>query len=151
MGIANGTTSTIGAGGNRIWLGASDVVTDQDWVWQDGIESGIQFSQAGTAVNNFYENWGGGQPNNSGGSQVYATMWFNGGVNDDTWDDRNATDGHNYVIEWDAGLMNDDNAVDILNGGNGDDTLYGYGGNDILNGNNDDDLLLGGNLSLIHI
>ncbi len=141
MGLDNGTTSSTGASGNRIWLGATDIVTDQEWVWVDGIEGGMQFSSGGTPVNNFYENWGGGQPNNSGGAQVYGTVWFNG---DDTWDDRNATDAHNYVIEWDAGLMNDDNAADIINGGTGNDTIYGHGGDDQIDGWDGDDLIFGG-------
>ena len=146
MGLANGNDNSIGASGNRIWLGATDTITvDQQWFWQDGLEGGVQFSQASTPTNNMYENWGGGQPNNSGGAQVYATMWFNGGGNDDTWDDRNATDGHDYVIEWDAGLLSDDLSIDILNGGSGNDFIYGYGGNDILSGGDDDDVLFGGN------
>ena len=144
MGLDNGTSNAIGAGGNRIWLGGSDVVSDQDWVWENGAEAGIQFSNASASTNNMYQNWGGGQPNNSGGAQVYATMWFNGGGDDDTWDDRNASDGHNYVIEWNAGLLSDDLAIDTLNGGDGNDTLYGYGGADILNGDNGNDILIGG-------
>ncbi len=141
---ANGADSSTGAGGNRVWLSATDLEVDQIWRWADGAEAGIQFSSAGTSTNNLYENWGGGQPNNSGGAQVYATMWFNGGANDVTWDDRNAGDTHDYIIEWDAGLMNNDNAADVLSGGAGDDIIYGYGGNDTLNGGDDNDVLFGG-------
>lgn len=144
LGNDNGTTNAIGAAGNRIWLGASDNVTDQDWYWMDGPEAGLQFSTGSTPENNFYENWGTGQPNNSGGAQIYATIWYNGGANDDVWDDRNASDGHNYVIEWDAGSLSDDNAIDTLNGGAGNDLIYGWGGADILRGGDNDDQLFGG-------
>ena len=48
------------------------------------------------------------------------------------------------MIEWNAGLINDDSAIDTLNGGDGNDVLYGYGGNDVLNGDNNDDILYGG-------
>ena len=94
LGNANGTDNSIGAGGNRIWLSATDSAVDQEWRWVGGAENGLQFSQGNAATYNFYENWGGGQPNNSGGSQTRATIWFNGGVNDDAWDDRNDSDGH---------------------------------------------------------
>lgn len=144
LGNDNGTTNTSGGSGNRIWLNASDSVTDQSWYWIDGPEGGWQFSSTSSSVNNFYENWGSGQPNNSGGSQIYATIWFNGGGNDDVWDDRNSGDGHNYVIEWEGGSINDDDAADTLNGGSGDDILYGWGGDDILNGDDDNDILFGG-------
>lgn len=144
LGVANGTDNSTGGSGNRIWLSANDVAADQQWVWEDGIEAGLLFSQGSTAVNNMYENWGTGQPNNSGGAQVYGTMWFNGGGNDDAWDDRNASDGHNYVVEWEAGLLSDDLAIDTLYGGDGNDFLYGYGGNDDLSGGNGNDVLFGG-------
>ena len=142
LGLSKGASST-----NRIWLGGNDVAVDQKWVWADGIESGIQFSQAGNGINNFYDNWGSGQPNNVGGSQEYATFWYNGG---DTWDDRPTGDSHYYVIEWAADDVIADNSIDILNGGVGNDTLYGGGGNDVLNGGNDNDILFGqdGNDSL---
>ena len=144
LGLANGSNNSTGSGGNRIWLGATDNVVDQDWLWADGLEAGLQFSQASTATNNFYNNWGTGQPNNSGGAQTRATLWFNGGGDDDTWDDRNDTDTHDYVIEWDAGLFSDDNAVDTITGGAGDDTIYGYGGGDILSGGDNNDIIFGG-------
>jgi len=144
LGVDNGADNSTGVGGNRIWLAGTDEVADQQWVWSDGAESDIQFSQAANARNNFYENWGSGQPNNSGGAQTRATMWFNGGADDSTWDDRNDSDTHDYVIEWDGGSFSDDNAVDTLSGGAGNDWIYGYGGNDILDGGENNDTVLGG-------
>ncbi|MDD9900723.1 MAG: type I secretion C-terminal target domain-containing protein [Alphaproteobacteria bacterium] len=144
LGVDNGADNSTGAGGNRIWLAATDIAVDQDWVWSDGIESGIQFSIASTASFNFYENWGSGQPNNSGGAQTRATMWFNGGADDTTWDDRNDTDTHDYVIEWEGGLFSEDNAADIIDGGMGADWIYGWGGADTLSGGADNDIVFGG-------
>ena len=144
LGVANGADNSTGGSGNRIWLAATDNDVDQDWIWADGIEDGIQFSSTATATNNFYENWGGGQPNNSGGAQTRATIWFNGGGDDDTWDDRNDSDNHDYVIEWEGGLFSDDNAVDTIDGGAGNDWIYGYGGADVLDGGTGIDVIFGG-------
>jgi Ca2+-binding RTX toxin-like protein len=145
LGNTNGTTNAIGGGGvgNRIWLSASDSAVDQDWFWMDGPEAGLQFSTASNSENGFYENWGSGQPNNAGGAQIYGTIWFNGGGNDDAWDDRNGSDTHNYVIEWHAGMISDDNQRDTMYGDGGNDALYGYGGNDRLFGGAGSDQLFG--------
>ena len=120
------------------WISGTDVVSNTDWVWSGGAEDGIQFSSGATAVNNLYENWAGGQPQNN--AEHNAVIYTNG-----TWHDWPDTSSHRYVIEWDAGLMNSDNAVDVIDGGAGNDTIYGYGGNDILNGDANDDLIFGGN------
>ena len=144
LGVDNGADSSTGGSGNRIWLSATDNVVDQDWFWTSGLEAGIQFSSTSTATNNFFENWGSGQPNNSGGAQTRATIWFNGGGDDDTWDDRNDSDNHDYVIEWEGGLFSDDNAIDTIDGGTGDDWIYGYGGADILDGGTGSDVIFGG-------
>ena len=147
MSLNFGVDNSIGASGNRVWLGATDVVTDQEWFWVDGHETGIQFSQGSTALENSYIAWGSGQPNNSGGSQQYATMWFNGGGNNDKWDDRNATDGHNYIIEFSGEDVQADNSINILCGGAGNDLIYGGSAGDTINGDGDNDRLfgLGGN------
>ena len=147
MSLNFGVDNSIGASGNRVWLGATDVVTDQEWFWVDGHEAGIQFSQGSTALENSYLAWGSGQPNNSGGSQQYATMWFNGGGNNDKWDDRNATDGHNYIIEFSGEDVQADNSINILSGGTGNDLIYGGSAGDTINGDADNDRLfgLGGN------
>ncbi|MAM35209.1 MAG: hypothetical protein CMH28_09055, partial [Micavibrio sp.] len=151
MSKAKGVSNSSGSNGDRIWLGATDVVTDQEWRWVGGAEDGLQFSQGSSPINGFYENWGSGQPNNSGGAQQYATIWFNGGASDDVWDDRNASDGHNYIIEWDGEDVLPDYSVNIMNGGAGNDLMYGGSGNDIIDGGDDDDQIFGrdGNDTLI--
>ena len=129
------------AAGSQIWIGATDNVVEGEWRWDQGVEAGLQFWQggvAGNAVNNMYENWNVGEPNDSGGNEDRSSLLA--GV----WYDSSGTGNIRYVIEWDAGLMLSDNAIDTLNGGTGDDILYGYGGADILQGGADNDVLIGG-------
>ena len=123
-------------GSGKVWLSGTDEVVEGSWHWVGGAENGLQFWQGvntGYNVNNLFFNWGGTEPNSSAD---YSNIWFSG------WDD-NATTWA-YVIEWDAGLMAEDNAADLLDGDAGDDTIYGYGGNDIIDGGADNDLILAG-------
>ncbi len=128
----------------RTWIGGSDSIVEGEWRWMDGIESEQQIWQgtgSGIATNNAYINWNSGEPNNTGGGEDY--MEYRNGTNN--WNDEAFAVSSDYLIEWDAGLMNDDNAIDTLNGGDGNDTLYGYGGDDVLDGGADNDILFGGN------
>ncbi|MCD8570511.1 MAG: cadherin domain-containing protein [Alphaproteobacteria bacterium] len=81
--------------GNHIWLGASDAAQEGKWLWITGPEAGSQFSQGGNAVNGFYENWNGTEPN-SGASANNAYLNTNG-----TWYDQNGGNRY-YVIEWEG-------------------------------------------------
>ena len=99
----------------------------------------------------FYTNWVAGQPNDGDGTQDYAYIINSSGAYgwadapDNPWAAiPTFVDINGYFIEWDAGLMNDDNAVDTINGDAGNDWLYGYGGGDTLNGGDDADYLFGG-------
>lgn len=81
------------------WFGASDAGTEGDWVWLDGPESGTLFwrgTASGTAFG--YENWAGGEPNQSGDedcSQFYA--------NGSGWNDLPCSSTLNYyVVEYGA-------------------------------------------------
>lgn len=123
--------------GGSSWTGATDNVSNTNWVWNGGAEDGANFSSGPTAINGMYENWDGGQPQNN--AEHIGVLNTNG-----TWHDWPDSAAHRYVIEWDAGLMNDDLAIDTLNGGDGNDFIYGYGGNDILSGNAGNDVLFGG-------
>ncbi len=118
------------------WIGAIEI-GEGNYYWELGAEAGAQFTTSGVQTNNFLDNTAG----TTNTSQDRLT--FNNPVYD--WSDKTATDLNDYVIEWDAGLMNDDNAADILFGRAGNDTLYGYGGNDVLDGGADNDILFGGN------
>lgn len=129
----------------NIWISGNDEDNEGVWVWRGGAEDGANFyngAVGGTTVSSFYTNWGGGEPNDFNTGEDYAQA-----RNGSTWNDYGPPFGSQtlrYVVEWDAGLMSDDNAADILNGGDGNDHLYGYGGDDVLSGDNNDDLLFGG-------
>ena len=116
----------------QAWLGGANLLINNDWLWYGGPENGLQFWQGtsgGSSINNFYQNFKSGQPNNAGGNQYYLRKESSSGE----WlDDAETT--RNYIIEWDAGLISDDNAADSISGGVGNDTLYGYGGDDVLIG-----------------
>ncbi|HIL29699.1 MAG TPA: type I secretion C-terminal target domain-containing protein [Micavibrio sp.] len=136
--------------GQSIWLGGSGTGAGASWSWEYGIEAGTEFSVGSTASHNMYNAWLAGEPNDGSGNTVYVRL--REGTSD--WTDRPDTDTYHYVIEWEAGLMGDDGAADVLSGGTGDDQLYGYEGNDTLNGGDgldvlygmdDDDTLNGGN------
>jgi Ca2+-binding RTX toxin-like protein len=131
------------------WIGASDADLEGRWTWTNGAEAGLYFWEGnaafvgGAPIGSTYNSWpssGFGGPNNAFGTQHHAAMNSSG-----EWDDITATDSYlTHIIEWDAGLINDDNAIDTLNGGTGNDTLYGYGGDDVLDGGADNDILIGG-------
>ncbi|MGZ9108267.1 MAG: beta strand repeat-containing protein [Micavibrio sp.] len=130
------------AAGSTIWIAGTDSVTEGSWVWGAGPEAGLQFWQgtaAGSAQNNFYTNWLGGQPNNGAANEDGTIMSAAG-----TWSDQAVTGTFAYVIEWEGVSFSDDNAIDTLNGDAGNDMLFGGGGNDILNGGADHDKLYGG-------
>ena len=132
--------------GAEIWVGASDASVESTWAWSGGIDSGMQFWQGlsgGTALNNMYTSWNGGEPNEYGTGEDYLEFRTDGLWNDNGGPSQAAL-ARGYVIEWEAGLMSDDGAADVLNGGAGDDWLYGYNGDDTLNGDADNDILVGG-------
>ena len=126
---------------NNVWLSATDSNIEGQWVWNGGAEDGLNFWNGvagGSAPSGQYDNWAGGEPNDWGAGE--DTSEFRNGTGQ--WNDNNGN--LRYVIEWDAGLMNDDLAIDTLNGGDGNDYIYGYGGDDVLSGGNDNDVLIGG-------
>ena len=120
------------------WISATDSAVSTQWFWEAGPEAGAQFSNGGTAVNNMYENWDAGQPQNN--TEHNAVM--NTGTG--TWNDLVSSTTHSYIIEWESGAMSDDSAADILDGGSGNDLLYGHNGNDTLSGGADNDVVFGG-------
>jgi hypothetical protein len=62
-----------------IWIGASDVATEGDWLWPDGTP------QAGS-----YDGWASGQPSGQAGSN--CAVWESGG-----WNDVTCTVSHPFV------------------------------------------------------
>ncbi|MEI6250743.1 MAG: trypsin-like serine protease, partial [Actinomycetes bacterium] len=94
------------AGGNQIWLGASDAESEGCWKWADGPEANqIFFAALGVAncaVNPAVANatWGVGEPNNTGGVENVAHI-----NSDGTWNDITGNSSYAYVIEY-GGVVN---------------------------------------------
>ena len=135
------------AQGSDIAIGATDEGTEGTWLWTGGPEDGLQFwngagsGSGGNNTNNFYTNWSGStEPNDSSGED-HAQLRFSASYN---WNDIPTSWTMHYIIEWDAGLMSDDNAADIVDAGEGDDIIYGYGGGDTLTGGEGNDLIIAG-------
>lgn len=72
---------TVRAGGAvKFWTGGQDSVTEDVWLWDDG----VQFWQGranGTAVGGLFENWQGGEPNDDG-TEDCLEVQSGGGWND---------------------------------------------------------------------
>jgi len=130
----------------EIWIGGSDAVFEGQWTWDNGQEAGAVFYQGnvgGITVGSFYTNFANNEPNDYQTGEDYLTLRPSGEWNDFGGPEF-STGTRAYVIEWDAGVFSDDNAVDTVDGGDGNDQIYGHGGDDILNGQNNDDILYGG-------
>jgi flagellin-like hook-associated protein FlgL len=110
----------IGDVGINAWLGGNDVTVEGEWRWTEGPEGledggkGKKFWQGdknGSAVNGSYENWGSGEPNNSGDedflqiSQVLQPDGTRARWNDlpDTNTSGNTYQPKGYVLEVDQG------------------------------------------------
>lgn len=123
------------AGGNNTYLGGSDTGTEGVWSWDfGGYENGAQFADAtGNAVNGWYNNWAGGQPNDGDGTQDYLYL-----LNGTTWADGLVIGGSGfvdieaYLVEWEGADVFASLNNNILNGGDGADTLYGSDGQDVF-------------------
>lgn len=70
------------------WISGSDTALEGDWKYTSGPESGQSFwsgNDSGSAVGGFYENWGGGEPNNDSNEDCINIM------NDGSWNDSTCT------------------------------------------------------------
>jgi flagellin len=87
----------------NVWLGGSDGAVEGEWRWLAGPEAGQQFwsgGPGGSAPGGMYANWGGGEPNNSGGAEDTVHMRADG-----RWNDQPGGTSYQYVIEWDSSLF----------------------------------------------
>ncbi len=100
------------------WFGASDAASESDWIWDDGPEAGQTFWQGTysgvgncvvgpcSAVSGRYNNWAGGEPNDSGGED-YSHFLLNG-----QWNDYPVSAGiTKYLVEF-GGMPGDPSVVD---------------------------------------
>ncbi len=91
------------------WLGGSDLAVEGEWRWSGGPEAGQMYwlgAAAGSPQGGSYTNWGGGEPNNSGGVEDGIQLLTGG-----TWNDINVASSLPYLVEWTgasviAGLQN---------------------------------------------
>lgn len=94
---------------NQIWFALTDEVTEGRWVIDAGPELGtvIKTSNGQTAGNILgqYNNWAGGEPNNSGNEDYAVTKW-----NGTQWNDLPNGFNNPYVIEFGT-WSNPDNAT----------------------------------------
>ncbi|MCZ4694442.1 HYR domain-containing protein [Ancylomarina euxinus] len=70
----------------EVWIGYNDAVSEGNFVWVTG-------------ENSSYENWNGGEPNNSGGED-YTVMYANG-----SWNDLRGTNNRRYVVEFQTATL----------------------------------------------
>ncbi len=82
-------TNMIQGTGQNFWISATDVATEDQWLWAGGDIDGIQFWQEGApgnTVNGLFANWEINEPNGSGTSENCATY-----SNETGWSDVSCT------------------------------------------------------------
>ena len=112
--ITNSNTVAINGGGaSYLWIGANDLATEGNWVW-DGDNNGstTQFWQGGTGgvpIGGLYNNWG-NEPDNAGNIQdagaIAITQWPLGSGSLGSagqWNDVNDINTLYYIIEYEFG------------------------------------------------
>ena len=94
----------------NIWIGASDLATEGNWIWTDGPEAGVNFWQ-GTARGSspsgtsWFSHWAINQPDNSSGNENFAVTNWRGTRGQ--WNDLAANGAsliRGYLTEFDGGV-----------------------------------------------
>ena len=109
----NATAQLIADIGINAWLGGNDSASEGDWRWTEGPEGlangglGTPFwsgRSSGSSVGGLFENWGSGEPNDSGNEDYLQISALGAGVWNDL-PDRNSLSGsyqpRGYVLEKD--------------------------------------------------
>jgi hypothetical protein len=93
----------------NVWFAATDEVVDGRWVIDAGPEKGTvmktQNGQLNGNIQGVYNNWCGGEPNGSNGSENYAVAKWNGAA---CWNDLSNNWNNPYVIEYGTWANPDD-------------------------------------------
>jgi hypothetical protein len=93
----------------NIWIGASDLATEGNWIWMDGPEAGVNFWQ-GTARGSspsgtsWFSHWAINQPDDSSGNEDFAVTNWRGTRGQ--WNDLAANGAsliRGYLTEFDGG------------------------------------------------
>jgi hypothetical protein len=104
--------NTLNPNNAQLWIGASDRITEGNWIWDDGPEAG----QSAFAP---YSNWNPGEPNNAGGED-YAVGWWSG----DRWNDLPNIARSGYVVEYSPATIPVPAALPLMAGALGLLTLF---------------------------
>lgn len=88
--------NSLTAGTGLYYIGASDSVTEGDWEWVTGPETGSFFEIAGVLQPGFYSNWAVNEPNNLNNEDHIVANWAAGGA----WNDGGSQGPVNYVVEF---------------------------------------------------
>ncbi|XP_072177025.1 echinoidin-like [Diadema setosum] len=80
--------NTVATTGDGFWIGYNDIRSEGTWVWND---------QSTTP----YTNWRHGQPDNAGGYQDCAKVWYTGSYSDRArdWDDGSCKIQREYICK----------------------------------------------------
>lgn len=82
--------------GNDVWIGASDQAEEGMWRWT-GVKKGLFWRGDGSGTAYGYENWNGGEPNNSGNED--CAVMFDDGLSS-LWNDSDCGNMYAYIIEY---------------------------------------------------
>ena len=93
-----------GGNGSYVWLGANDIKTEGNWIWDgDNDGMGTQFWEGksnGDVIGGLYNNWG-SEPDDALGQDALGlgmTDWLKGAAGE--WNDIRATNKLYFVIEY---------------------------------------------------
>ena len=93
----NAAIKSLGYGGSSTWIGLTDRGTEGSWTWSDGSHAGATGASSWQASWSF-ENWQGGQPDNSQGIEDCVVLRSQNGK----WNDANCDTRRRFYCEIDS-------------------------------------------------